>query len=461
MSDPYFNLHSQGGGPSFPVPSYSPGHLTQPLDSRYVQPQSTGFSSSEADFRSPGHGYSHGPSPGFFAPPMSYSSYPDRAAHYGPPHDSYPPWSGQPSGSHGPFPGSLSNSQRPTSSGYPPSSHGGYSFGPASHEYAPPDGSLPPLSFSQQRLEPSFQGFGGGRDEPAPGPSCSRHVPKRKAVCIGINYYHERRDSELLGCVNDAWNMQHFLITRCHYKEEDIIVLTDNQPNPRFIPTKRNMIHAMKWLVLDAQPGDSLFFHFSGHGVQRKDRNGDEADGWDEAVCPVDYGTKDVIIDDDMHRIMVKPLPPGCRLTAVFDCCHSGSALDLPYIHTTENEVTGLRLSRYDGRSFASVTGLIRRTIIGRRANKLARRTKTSLADVVSWAACTDSQTAADSVEAGRATGAMSHAFIEALNQGEQHSHRSLLVAIHGILGRDTRYANQKPLLSSSHPMDMDLPFII
>jgi hypothetical protein len=28
---------------------------------------------------------------------------------------------------------------------------------------------------------------------------------------------------------------------------------------------------------------------------------------------------------------MVQPLPQGCRLTAIFDCCHSGSAMSLPY----------------------------------------------------------------------------------------------------------------------------------
>jgi hypothetical protein len=36
---------------------------------------------------------------------------------------------------------------------------------------------------------------------------------------------------------------------------------------------------------------------------------------------------------------MVKPLPPGCRLTAIFDSCHSGTALDLPYVYSTEGKI--------------------------------------------------------------------------------------------------------------------------
>lgn len=55
----------------------------------------------------------------------------------------------------------------------------------------------------------------------------------------------------------------------------------------------------MKWLVYDARPGDSFFFHCtfasariapsthdplpdSGHGGQTKDLDGDEEDGYDE-----------------------------------------------------------------------------------------------------------------------------------------------------------------------------------
>lgn len=43
-----------------------------------------------------------------------------------------------------------------------------------------------------------------------------------------------------------------------------MVILTDDQRNPMSVPTKENVIRAMKWLVKDAQPNDSLFFHFSG-----------------------------------------------------------------------------------------------------------------------------------------------------------------------------------------------------
>lgn len=67
--------------------------------------------------------------------------------------------------------------------------------------------------------------------------------------------------------------------------------------------TRRNMIDAMRWLVKDAQPHDSLFFHCkstnmisrvayvnaidldSGHGGQIPDTDGDEIDGFDEGKC--------------------------------------------------------------------------------------------------------------------------------------------------------------------------------
>lgn len=75
--------------------------------------------------------------------------------------------------------------------------------------------------------------------------------------------------------------------------------------------------------MADSRPGDSLWFSFSGHGSQIKDYNGDEADGMDETILPVDYKTAGHIVDDDLYAI-VRRITRGARLTVLLDACHSG-----------------------------------------------------------------------------------------------------------------------------------------
>ncbi len=83
-----------------------------------------------------------------------------------------------------------------------------------------------------------------------------------------------------------------------------MVILTDDQQNQMSQPTKANILRAMHWLVKDARPNDSLFFHYSGHGGQTKDLDGDEEDGYDEVIYPVDFRQAGHIVDDEMHRIM-------------------------------------------------------------------------------------------------------------------------------------------------------------
>jgi len=152
---------------------------------------------------------------------------------------------------------------------------------------------------------------------------------KKKAVYIGINY----RDSktQLIGCVNDARNISELFSRKFGFKE--YMLLTDDTDDEETKPTYNNIISAMNWLVQDAKPGDSLVFHFSGHGQSVVDQDGDELDGFDESILPCDYTKKGRIIDDDIYKILVEPLPVGCKLTAIFDCCHSGTIMDLPYTY--------------------------------------------------------------------------------------------------------------------------------
>jgi hypothetical protein len=260
--------------------------------------------------------------------------------------------------------------------------------------------------------------------------------------------------------------MSAYLVENFGYKREDMVVLTDDQQNPMSLPTKQNILRAMHWLVKDARPNDSLFFHYSGHGGQTKDLDGDENDGYDEVIYPVDFRQTGHITDDEMHRIMVTPLHAGVRLTAIFDSCHSGTALDLPYIYSTQGVLKEPNLAKEAGQGLlgvitsythgdlggvaSNILGFIKKATTGDEAHARAKATKTSPADVIMWSGSKDDQTSADATIAAQATGAMSWAFITALKKNPQQSYVQLLNSIRDELS--SRYS-QKPQLSCSHPL--------
>lgn len=224
---------------------------------------------------------------------------------------------------------------------------------------------------------------------------------------VGINYIGQK--NALRGCINDIKNISSYLNRYHNYKMEDMVILTDDQQNPRSIPTKGNIIAAMQWLVRDARPNDSLFFHYSGHGGVTPDLDGDEVDGYDEVIYPVDFQVAGHIVDDLIHEIMVKPLPAGCRLTAICDSCHSGSVLDLPYQYSTQGVLKEPNLAKEAGMGLLSafnsysrgdlsgvyktVSGVFKMATSGEKANQMSRRTKTAAADVILFAGCKDTQT--------------------------------------------------------------------
>jgi len=151
---------------------------------------------------------------------------------------------------------------------------------------------------------------------------------RTKALYIGINYVGHAQ-GELKGCHNDVHMMKKFVESQ-GFNPGNCKVLMDDGTSEK--PDAKNIRAAFKWLVSDVKAGDSLFMHYSGHGGSAKDDNGDEADGKDETLIPVDYNTGGgQIRDDEIFSEIVLPLPQGAQLTVVMDCCHSGSIMDLPY----------------------------------------------------------------------------------------------------------------------------------
>lgn len=141
----------------------------------------------------------------------------------------------------------------------------------------------------------------------------------KRALLIGINKY--RAVPKLQGSLNDIDTMKQILITRWGFAEQHIRLLTDEQA------TRAGILAALNQFVGETGPQDMVYIHYSGHGSQVADLNGDEPeDHLDETLVPQDgrSGTIPDITDDELEAIFTR-LPTG-RAFIVLDSCHSGTA---------------------------------------------------------------------------------------------------------------------------------------
>lgn len=134
----------------------------------------------------------------------------------------------------------------------------------------------------------------------------------RRALCIGIDDYPTK---PLSGCVNDArlWKAE---LEKLGF---DTGLLLNGQAS------REGILNAVKELARGCKEGDVLVVQCSSHGTQVPDVNGDEKDRIDEALVPFDYESGNLLIDDDIGRLLDR-LPKGVNLTLFLDYCHSGTS---------------------------------------------------------------------------------------------------------------------------------------
>ncbi|EOX96555.1 hypothetical protein QUC31_005610 [Theobroma cacao] len=245
-----------------------------------------------------------------------------------------------------------------------------------------------------------------------PGPPAHAYGRKRAVIC-GISYRYSRH--ELKGCINDAKCMRYLLINKFKFPEDSILMLTEEETDPNRLPTKQNLRMAFYWLVQGCQPGDSLLFHYSGHGSRQRNYNGDEVDGYDETLCPLDFETQGMIVDDEINATIVRPLPHGVKLHAMIDACHSGTVLDLPFLCRMN------RSGQYIWEDHRPASGLWKGTSGG---------------EVISFSGCDDHQTSADTSALSKitSTGAMTFCFIQAIERGHGATYGSILTAMRNAI---------------------------
>ena len=236
----------------------------------------------------------------------------------------------------------------------------------------------------------------------------------KRAVLIGINRY-QIPGADLRGCVNDVKNLEQALTTNYGFSARDITSLMDLKA------TKKAMQAAIQKLIASGKKGDILFLHYSGHGANVPDDNGDEADHRDEILCPTDLDWNDPLRDDWLRATFNK-LRAGVSLTVTMDCCHSGSntrAFTPPDAPIKERFLP-CPLDLMAVESGRKLRGTLRGKL-GKAPRGRKRKGDIVHADIQEMliTGCRDTQTSADAQIAGTFNGALTYYLVESIKEAK------------------------------------------
>lgn len=211
---------------------------------------------------------------------------------------------------------------------------------------------------------------------------CFLHAQVGKALVITIGQYPEDGGWSTIHGDNDQQIVLPMLLS-LGYAKTNIHMLTNQEA------TKVNIHVAFERLARQTAPGDHIYVHFSCHGQQMADDNGDEEDGLDEALIPYDaqrryvkgrYEGENHVRDDELgvwiNTIRFKAGPTG-NVIVVLDACHSGTG-------TREEEDVYVRGTSY----IFAPPGYILGHEVNYSTLKLAMTTHKTLSPVTVLSAC-------------------------------------------------------------------------
>jgi hypothetical protein len=248
-----------------------------------------------------------------------------------------------------------------------------------------------------------------------------KNKKNNSALLIGINY--TGTDNELYGCINDTSSINS-LISNCNFQK--ISILTDNTVKK---PNHNNILDEFKNLLFNSQSGDVLLFFYSGHGSYILDKNKNEKTGNDQVIIPCDLNE---ILDDELKSIIQTNLKKDVTLIALFDCCFSGSILDLKYQY----------MDSLDKNNFTE------------NINE-----SETVGNVIMISGCNDVQTSSDANINNKNQGAMTWAFLEAFKSQKNITWRQLLISMRELLQKSN--FDQLPQLTSGTFFNIDTPVFI
>src|SRR5262245_29206790 len=151
------------------------------------------------------------------------------------------------------------------------------------------------------------------------------------ALLIGIDQYRKLDIPALKGCEQDAQALAAFLVTRLQVAESDITLLLSSAKDVHELPTRQNIIMALRRLGERAGAGDRIVIFFAGHGSRIEREQGSSS----ERIVPMDGRLEGIydICDVELSLLLHYITRQTDDVTVILDSCHSsGGTRDDRYL---------------------------------------------------------------------------------------------------------------------------------
>lgn len=157
------------------------------------------------------------------------------------------------------------------------------------------------------------------------------NAQRKRAFMVGTSHYDTALTGYQWNNINGAEDVR--LLSPILKKQGFYLnTLIDEQA------TYQNIISQLSSFIRKTKKGDIVYLHFSTHGQPVEDLNGDETDGWDEAIVPIDaykiykkgsYEGERHLLDDQLNEFVKQlreKVGPKGFLYVVIDACHAGTS---------------------------------------------------------------------------------------------------------------------------------------
>lgn len=154
---------------------------------------------------------------------------------------------------------------------------------------------------------------------------------RKRAFFVGVSHYDTALTGYQWNNINGVEDVN--LISPIMRKQGfELTILLDEQA------TFENVNLKLEKFAQLTQKGDIVYLHFSTHGQPVEDLDGDENDGWDEAIVPIDaykiyekgkYEGEKHLTDDILNQYVKslrKKIGSTGILYVVIDACHAGTS---------------------------------------------------------------------------------------------------------------------------------------